>query len=242
MKQYLPATGHVLDNGAGPGKYAMELAKQGYKVTLSDLTPKLVDIAKAKAEELSLAEHFDGFHVRHAAHLDRIPDEKYDASLMMGPLYHLQQEEERIAAVKELFRVTKQDGIVFVAFQTRIRMLLTSLQFPQAWKPNDTIDAIQRFNETGVFNHKDAGRFTGAYYFHVDQIQPFMEQHGFETIELIGSSNLGAVLTSDQKQYWAEQGDEAYAKLTQLLIATASDPSVLGVSSHLLYIGKRKSL
>ncbi|WP_312029569.1 class I SAM-dependent methyltransferase [Paenibacillus sedimenti] len=92
MKQYLPVTGHVLDNGAGPGKYAMELAKLGYQVTLSDLTPKLVDIAKEKAEELSLSERFDGFHVLHAAHLDGIPNEKYDAALMMGPLYHLQQE------------------------------------------------------------------------------------------------------------------------------------------------------
>ncbi|WP_312029570.1 hypothetical protein [Paenibacillus sedimenti] len=81
-----------------------------------------------------------------------------------------------MAAVKELFRVTKPNGIVFVAFQTRTRMLLTSLKFPQAWKPNDTIDAIQQFYETGVFNHSDTGRFTGAYYFHVDQIQPLMEQ------------------------------------------------------------------
>ncbi|MEW9701093.1 class I SAM-dependent methyltransferase [Paenibacillus sp. SI8] len=240
MKQYLPTAGHVLDNGAGPGKYAIALAKQGYRVTLSDLTPKLVHMAKEKAQEFGVLDQFDGFYVRHAALLEGIPDERYDASLMLGPLYHLQKDEERTAAVKELFRVTKKDGVVFVAFQSRMRMLLTSLQFPQAWKPNNSIEAIHHFQETGIFNHSDAGRFTGAYYFHMDEIKPFMERNGFETINLIGSSNLGAVLTSEQKQYWAEQGEEEYAKLIQLLIENAADPSILGVSSHLLYVGRRK--
>lgn len=48
IKKYLPENGCVLDNGAGPGKYSMELAKAGYKVTLTDLTPKLVEIAEKK--------------------------------------------------------------------------------------------------------------------------------------------------------------------------------------------------
>jgi len=97
IKQYLEASGAVLDNGAGPGKYAVELAKLGYHVTLSDLTPKLVEIAEQKAVELGLTEQFKGFHVLNATHLEGIPDEGYDASLMLGPLYHLQKEEDRIA-------------------------------------------------------------------------------------------------------------------------------------------------
>ncbi|WP_268747759.1 class I SAM-dependent methyltransferase [Cohnella kolymensis] len=45
---HLPPNGAILDNGAGPGKYSMELAKHGYRVTLTDLTPNLVEIAKKK--------------------------------------------------------------------------------------------------------------------------------------------------------------------------------------------------
>jgi len=116
IKQYLGAAGAVLDNGAGPGKYAVELAKLGYDVTLSDLTPKLVEIAKQKVTDLGLTDQFKGFHVLNATHLEGLPDEGYDASLMLGPLYHLQKEEERVQAVKELHRVTKRNGIVFVAF------------------------------------------------------------------------------------------------------------------------------
>lgn len=237
IKQYLGSSGSVLDNGAGPGKYAIELAKLGYNVTLSDLTPKFVEIAKQKVSELGLTEQFNGFHVLNATQLNGIPDEIFDASLMLGPLYHLQKEEERVSAVKELFRVTMRNGIVFVAFQSRMRMTITSLQYPQYWKPNDNMDSIQKFYENGIFNHNDKGRFTGAYYFNINDIKPFMEKNGFQTIDIIGSSSIGAMLKNEQKQYWTDQGE--YEKLVNFLINMANDPSVLGISSHLLYIGRR---
>ncbi|MGN7358994.1 class I SAM-dependent methyltransferase [Paenibacillus sp. SAF-054] len=237
IKRYLADSASVLDNGAGPGKYAMELAKLGHRVTLSDLTPRLVDIARQKAEEEGVAGQFQGFHVLNATHLEGIASEAYDASLMLGPLYHLQKEEERVAAVRELHRVTRSGGIVFVAFQSRMRMAVTSLQHPQFWKPNDSMEAIGEFFETGVFNHQDPGRFTGAYYAHVHEIKPFMEAHGFESVNLIGSSSIGALLSDEQKQYWVRRGE--YGPLIDFLISVANDPSILGVSSHLLYIGKR---
>lgn len=239
IKKYLPTSGTVLDNGAGPGKYAMELAKLGYNVTLSDLTPKLVEIAEQKATDLELTQQFSGFHVLSATHLDVLADEIYDASLMLGPLYHLQKEEERISAVRELYRVTKKNGIIFIAFQSRIKKTITCLKYPQFWKPNDNMDAIKEFYENdGTFNHSDKGRFTGAYFFNIDEIKPFIESNGFETIDLIGSSSIASMLTDEQKQHWVDEGE--YDKLINFYIAMANDPSVLGISSHLLYIGRRK--
>lgn len=238
IRKYLPSSGSLLDNGAGPGKYSIELARLGYNVTLSDLTPKLVEIAKNKAVEAGLMERFNGFHQLNATDLDGLPSESYDASLMLGPFYHLQKEEERRSAARELFRVTKRDGIVFVAFQSRMRMAITSLQYPQYWKPNDKMDSINEFYANGVFNHKDKGRFTGVYYYNIDEIKPFMESNGFETIDLIGSSSINAMLTTEQQQYWTDRGE--YDQWISFLINMANDPTILGISSHLLYIGRRK--
>ena len=61
------------------------------------------------------------------------------------------------------------------------------------------------FPQSGCFNHADEGRFTGAYYFEIEDINPFMEENGFETIELIGS-NAGTVLNHDNWNYWRERG------------------------------------
>ncbi|MCR8993665.1 bifunctional 2-polyprenyl-6-hydroxyphenol methylase/3-demethylubiquinol 3-O-methyltransferase UbiG [Brevibacillus laterosporus] len=208
-------SGYILDNGAGPGKYSFELARNGYNVTLSDITPRLIDIAKEKPNELGLTDKFRGFHVLNATYLDGISSNSFDASLMMGLLYHLQKEDDREAAVKELHRVIKYNGTVFVAFQSRMRMLLTSLIYPRFWKPNDNMESIIKFIEDGIFNHNDKGRFTGAYYYNIEDIKPFMENNGFETVDLIGSSNIGALLNNEQTQYWIEQREKD--KLVNLL-------------------------
>ena len=106
IQKYLPETGKVLDNGAGPGKYAMRLAQHGYEVTLTDLVPRLVEIAQGKADELGVSEQFEGFHVMDARNLSVLQDEQFDASLALGPMYHLQDEQDRIQSNS---RVTSSD-------------------------------------------------------------------------------------------------------------------------------------
>ncbi|MBM7621041.1 ubiquinone/menaquinone biosynthesis C-methylase UbiE [Bacillus tianshenii] len=239
IKKYLPKEGAILDNGAGPGKYSMELAREGFRVTLTDLTPRLVDIAETKAVELGLRDAFDDFQAADATDLSSLESGRFDAALMLGPLYHLQYGKDRIKAVQELHRVTKQDGIVFVAFMPRSKHILSSLQSPHNWKPNDSMDAIAEFADSGCFNHADEGRFTGAYYFNIGEIKPFMEANGFETLELIGS-NVGAMLSKESLSYWNERGESERQKLLRLFIEKAADPYLLGVSSHLLYIGRKK--
>ncbi|MFI8686539.1 class I SAM-dependent methyltransferase [Rossellomorea sp. NPDC077527] len=238
MTKYLPPSGRILDNGAGPGKYAIQLADRGYDVTLTDLIPRLVNLAFSQAEERGLLDRFSGFHVSDARYLSPCVDGEFDASLMLGPLYHLQEEEDRVKAVKELHRVTREGGIVFVAFMSRTRHILNSLLAPDRWKPNHTMENIHTFSESGRFNHDDEGRFTGAYYFDIDEIKPFMESNGFEQIELI-SSNVASLFPEDHWIYWKERGPDEWAKVEELLIKEAKNPFLHGISSHLLYIGRR---
>lgn len=240
ITHYLPTSGHILDNGAGPGRYSIELAKRGYHISLTDLTPNFVSMAQEKAEEYNLLHQFNNFTVTDAQDLSIYQDEIFDAALMLGPMYHLQEEQTRNKAIQELHRVTKKNGFVFVAFRSRTNHAMYSLLDPEHWKPNDNINSIQEFLQTGVFNHTDKGRFTGAYFFNVEDVKPFMEENGFETIELLGSTNLGALLKNDAIETWRDKGKEEYNQFISLLISLAKEPSILGISSHLLYIGKKK--
>jgi ubiquinone/menaquinone biosynthesis C-methylase UbiE len=239
IKSNLPVQGHVLDNGAGPGKYSIELAKLGYQMTLTDLTPRLVEIAKQKVQEQELQEQFNGFHIADARELSSFSTDQFDAALMLGPMYHLQTEEDRVKAVTELHRVTKIGGIVFVAFMSRVRFLTTSLLYPEFWKPNDTVQGILNFVESGIFNHSDEGRFTGAYYYNINDINPFMESHGFESIKLIGSGSIAGAMKQEQWDYWRNRGEEEFQKIMQIVLQESENPHILGTSSHLLYIGRK---
>lgn len=237
IKKHLPEHGHILDNGAGPGKYAIELAKMGYDMTLADLTPRLVEVARDKAQEMGVEQRYRGFYTMDARDLSHFPDQHFDAALMLGPLYHLQDEKDRTQAVSELYRVTRPGGVVFAAFMTRTRFLRASLLFPEQWKPNHTARGISEFMDTGRFDHEDEGRFTGAFYFDIDEIRPFMELRGFETVQLIGSSSIAGAMSPEQWDYWRKRGE--LEEIMEIVLQESGNPYLLGTSSHLLYIGKK---
>ncbi|UVI31161.1 class I SAM-dependent methyltransferase [Paenibacillus spongiae] len=239
IRQHLPSSGRIADIGGGPGKYSLALAEAGYEVTLIDLVPRLVEQARSRAAELQLDQRFVGFHVADARDLGQWPDEHFDACLLLGPLYHLQNKEDRIRAAAEMNRVTKKGGLVFAAFMSRIRHLTTSILYPQAWKPNHTIEGIDSFLESGIFDHHDEGRFTGAYFAEIEEIEPFMQSSGFACEKLIASGSIAGGMTVEQWDYWRMQGDDVYRKVIERIVTAAESPYILGASSHIMYIGRK---
>ena len=47
-KKYLKKGMKILDAGGGPGRYTVDLAKQGYHMTLLDISDKELEVAKRK--------------------------------------------------------------------------------------------------------------------------------------------------------------------------------------------------
>ncbi|WP_334219808.1 class I SAM-dependent methyltransferase [Cohnella sp. JJ-181] len=237
IRSHLPPHGTILDNGAGSGKYAMALAQAGYQVTLTDLSARLIEDAKQRISALEWRDRVEGCHVADAQELGRFADASFDATLMMGPMYHLQGAGQREKAARELRRVTKAGGVVFVAFMSRERQAATYLLDPASWPPCDTHAGIREFLDTGVFNHRDEGRFTGAYAFPLAEIVPFMEGMGFETVKLIASESVGG-MTPDRLDAWRSGGEAEFRRIVRLLVDLSENPSFLGGSPHLLYVGR----
>jgi len=229
--------GRILDNGGGPGKYAAALAQAGYRVTLTDLSARLVEEARARMAATEGNVRLEACRVADAQDLIMFEDGSFDAALMMGPMYHLQQEAQREKAALELRRVTKPGGVVFVAFMTREKQASMYLLDPASWPPCDTHDGIRAFLDTGVFNHRDEGRFTGAYAFPLAEIVPFMERLGYETIKLIAADSIGG-MTSDRLGAWRARGEAEYGRIVELLAELAENTAFLGSAPHLLYVGK----
>ena len=89
----------MLDVGGGPGRYAIELARRGYRVVLFDLSRVCLKIAREKAHEAGV--ELTGYEHGDAWDLTRFRDGSFDAVLLLGPLYHLLAEEECRRAIRE---------------------------------------------------------------------------------------------------------------------------------------------
>lgn len=55
IDKYFPKQGRVCDIGSGPGRYAIELIRRGYAVTLVDLSDKEISLARQQLDQLGLA-------------------------------------------------------------------------------------------------------------------------------------------------------------------------------------------
>ena len=113
MDRYIQPGWSILDIGGGPGHYAVHYARQGHPVTLLDLSDENVRFARKKARQYGVkitALQGD------ALDLSRFRDDSFDVVFLMGPLYHLMNEESRIQAIREAKRVLKPGGILFSSF------------------------------------------------------------------------------------------------------------------------------
>ena len=102
----------ILEVGAGTGRYSVTLAKQGLQVTAVELIEHNLEILRAKLDGTEPITTMQG----NALDLSRFPENSFDLTMLLGPMYHLYTKEEKLKALSEAVRVTKQGGYILVAY------------------------------------------------------------------------------------------------------------------------------
>lgn len=238
LAEHLRSASRVLDIGGGPGRYAIWLAQQGHTVSLADLSPELLEIARVKVAEANVSDAVREIIEADACNLSRWPDATFDAALSLGPFYHLTATADRDAAARELARVVKPGGIVFIALMPRYAFIRRTLCIPNERHHLLDHEWLRRLVEEGVFENDSPGRFTSGYGFRPEEVRDFFSSHGLSEIELLAAEGL-AVGLANQMPDFIEERSETFERALSLILDTASDPSLLGAASHLLFIGRR---
>jgi ubiquinone/menaquinone biosynthesis C-methylase UbiE len=231
-----PFRARVLDIGGGPGRYSIWLAEQGHRVTLADLSPDLLAIAREKAGQAKV--ELEDVVEANALDLSRFPDHAFDAVLCLGPMYHLLEEEDRQAVAEELLRVLTSGGHAFVAFLNHLGALRAAVNQDIPFFTPYTLDIVKRWHCDGVVDFPVAGIFSPASTVHPKEVRPFMERTGFDTVELVSSESLAGDVQAHLSLF-AERQPGLYPWVLEELVKLANDPTILGSSWHLLYIGRK---
>ena len=230
MREFFPPPpAFILDVGGGPGRYAIALTLEGYRVTLVDLSRTSLALAQEKARHVGVT--LDEIVRANALDLSAIPAAKYDSVLLMGPLYHLLTREERLRAVHEARRALKQHGIIFAVFITRFAPLRDCARDCPETIVEDWV-YVEPLLTTGVGDYVKG--FADAYFARPDEIVPFMESAGFETLCLIGCEG---IVAGHEEKINTLSG-EAWERWVDLNYRLGKDPSLHGAADHLLYVGR----
>ena len=236
IQRYLPTPpGVILDVGGGPGHYSSWLARLGYEVYLIDPVPKHVMLAK-KASQNHPATPIAGIEKGDARHLVRA-DASTDAVLLLGPLYHLTNPEERAGALLEAHRVLRPDGLVFCAGVNRFASLISGLKYGFVDDPY-FIGILERDLAEGQHrNPKDVPAYwTSAILQRPEELQAEVQEAGFTVIEVAAVEGPGMLAKNLQERLATA---DRRAKLLELIRAVEHEPSLWGMSDHFMVIGKK---
>ncbi len=238
LEQYLPASGRILDIGGGTGRYTIWLAQRRYQVVLADLSPTLLALAQTHIADAGVTEQVEAIVEADVCDLSRWSEASFDAVVCLGPFYHLPDFRDRERAAREVVRVLRPGGVIFIAFMPRYALLRRTFAKTNERKHLADADWIARLVEQGMFDNSVAGHFTYAYGAQPAEIAPFLRQHGLEQITLLAAEGITGGIQGAVKEALTSEPSIRQV-IFDLLIETASDPAILGMANHLLYIGRR---
>lgn len=231
LRRHLPgAPADVLDVGGGPGVHAAWLAGDGYRVHLVDPVPRHVEAAR----RAGIAAEAGDARALPAA------DGSYDATLVLGPLYHLLERADRDRALAEARRVTRPGGLVAAAAIGRYASVFEHTATTLLAKDR-VHDAVRDILTTG---RHDPGRkgFTAAYFHTAAELEGELRDAGLGEVTLYGVEGPGwgqlKAVEQHTGQVLAENHSAFEAALRAARLADGY-PDLLAAASHLLAVGRR---
>ena len=109
LRRFLKPGMQLLDIGAGTGRYTSALMAEGYEVKAVELVKRNIQVFLDREPAADVVQG-------DARNMPFIPTASADVTLLLGPLYHLIGDEEKLKALTEAKRVTKPGGLIFVAY------------------------------------------------------------------------------------------------------------------------------
>ena len=230
-----PPPSVVLDVGGGPGRYSCWLAGMGYEAHLVDPVEKHVRQAR-EASESQPRHPLASVALGDARSLDHRSG-AVDAVLLMGPLYHLTDREERLNALREAHRVLKPGGLLVAKAVNRFASLLDGLTRGFIDDP-DYLPILRRDLEEGQHRgHEDGlSYFTSAFFHRPEELESEVREGGFRNQGLYSVKGPGELATDLE----ARMSDpEKRDLLLDLVRSVEQEETLLGASSHFVVIATR---
>lgn len=231
MDRYIHPGERVLDIGGGPGRYSLYFAERGCDVTLVDLSAASLSFAREQAAARGLSIRT---HCLDARDLSALGEQKFDHVLLMGPLYHLLDEADRVRATEQSLLHVKPGDILYAAFICAFSGLLYEGRkcpemLEQDMRLNDYVDCLFE-------NRSFAGpAFTDAFFIQPREVLPFFRRFPLEKLHYLGSETLLApyldkLLSAPPKilSLWYDVAEKL-----------AENEELFATTEHLLYIGRQ---
>ena len=220
IEKYFPPAGRVIDVGGGPGRYTIALLQRGYQVSLLDLSPDNVEAAKTRIAALGLTA--DSIAQADACNLSSFADSSFDAGLLLGPLYHLDNPADRDAALRQFYRILKPGTVGIAAYLNAWGLIQTGMiDFPEHYENPDFLHSMLDQGGLGIW-----------YWTNPERAQAEIKSAGFEVISYAGAEGAAGGAHVMLKQL-AVDHPAAYENMARFAVETCEMHPFRDTANHL---------
>ncbi len=219
IEKYVKPGDRILDVGAGAGEYSLYFARHGYDVSALELADNNLKAFRAKLTEQDRIDPVQG----NALDLSRYADASFDAVLLLGPLYHLQDEADKQRCIAEARRVCRPGGHIFFAFISNDFVILTEFGYDD------------KYFTTGDYDKQTFRLHDFPFVFHtVDAARALLRRGGVKLLHEVASDGVSELMA----QRINGLDEESYAQYLRYHYYVCEKPEFLGMTNHLLFVGE----
>ena len=221
LKEHLPKNRNakILDAAGGTGRITLPLVKLGYSVTICDISPAMLNVARKKLKKEGLIDKVEILEcdVRKLS----FPDESFDLVICW---------DGTMEAAKELIRVTKKGGMISIFLVNKCGSAIS--KFSQ--DPDSALSLLR--SKSSVIQDEEEKHLAIS----PEEAEEYFKKLGIKVIGIYAVCGMQEFLSIPDEIFKSNTWDDKYfKKTTEMLLKLSKEPSIKGITRHLVLYGEK---
>jgi SAM-dependent methyltransferase len=238
LQRYVEAGNHVVEVGAGPGRFTIELAKIGARITVGDISPIQLELNRQKVVEAVHEASVVPREILDVVDLSRFASNVFDAVVCFGGVlsYLFERVNDGLA---ELLRVTRPGGFVLMTVMSLLGSTRRFLPGILDLAKVHGLSAIQQVNDTGDLT----GELSDGHRCHMFRWAEFEQLIRRHQCDLVAASASSFLASGNEDALRAiEESPETWHAFLGWETGFCKEPGVLDSGTHINAVVRKASL
>lgn len=225
LHRFVKEGDRVLDVGAGPGRFTLELARLGADVVVADISPRQLELNRERLLEAGLEERISERVLADVTDLSAFADGSFDAVVCYGgPLSYLVDRAE--TGLAELLRVTRPGGYVLLSVMSLVGAVVHYAELLLDLVRRDGIEPNEEIVRTGLLPQAEGYGHLPMKLYRWSELEALLSRHG--TIVAASAAGILPALYPEEPKL------REFLEYVELELA--AEPGALAAGEHMIAV------